>query len=134
MPKLPARPERPHVLESTVLTMIRKAVAEHGSGLLWRNNTGKLQDQYGRWVSYGLAIGSADLVGVQRVSLPCPSCGAALPPLGRFFAVEGKQEGARPSEDQETWLRVVQEHGGVAGVARSYEDAVRLVERVRRWP
>ena len=133
MPKLPPKPERTHKLESTIQTEARQVFAEEAAGLLFRNNVGKLRDEHGRVVSYGLAIGSADLIGIQCVVLRCPCCGASLPPLGRFVGYEVKQPGKYPTEDQQTWLRTAEAHGAVVGVVRSAEDARALVERGKRW-
>ncbi len=63
----------------------------------------------------GLAVGSADLIGL-------------VPPTGRFLAIECKRpNGGRLSERQRAWLDVVRRCGGIAGIARSVEEAIALV-------
>jgi hypothetical protein len=45
-----------------------------------------------------------------------------------FLSIENKNEtGGKISEDQERWIRVVRQFGGIAGVARSIDDARKIV-------
>ncbi len=67
----------------------------------------------------GLGLGSADLICI-------------VPPVGRLLAIECKAEKGRTTEDQERWLAQVRKYGGVAGVARSVEEAFRLVDLARK--
>ena len=46
--------------ETQLSLAIREALLNTGRVLLWRNNTGKLQDAGGRWMTFGLGVGSAD--------------------------------------------------------------------------
>lgn len=89
----------------------RLAASEMGA-IVWRNNVGKLQDKNGRWVTYGLCVGSSDLIGIYK---------------GRFLAMEVKQPKKHPTPEQKNFLRVVQEVGGIAGVVRSAEDVKKLL-------
>ena len=82
---------------------------------------GKLRDRGGRMVTYGLCVGSADLVGL-------------VLPFGRFLAIEVKTDQGRATPEQEQWIAIVRNFGGAAGVARSVEDAMALVEEARRTP
>lgn len=95
---------------------IRLEAAEKGI-LLWRNNSGALQDAEGRWVRYGLCndskqlnerYKSSDLIGVR--------------PGGQFVAREVKAPGWRytgtPREEaQLRWLEMVRAAGGDAQFA-----------------
>ena len=47
---------------------------------------------------------------------------------GRFIAIEVKTSTGRVSDKQENFLRVIRENGGIAGVARSVEDARKIIE------
>lgn len=105
---------------------------------LYRNNTGTLNDRNGTPVSYGLAIGSADTIGI-------------VAPTGRFLSIEWKRPGWKPPElsaedwapgatisrekkrhiDQCNWRDQVIGMGGVAGFASSLEEGVRLVGLAR---
>lgn len=81
---------------------------------VFRNNCGF--DGENR-VRYGLAPGSADLIGWRVLS-----DGTA-----QFVSIEVKSPGGRLRPEQETWLRVCQRAGCCAGVARSVDEALAIV-------
>ena len=97
--------------ETALMMQIRDALLATGRVLLWRNNTGKLKDRTGRWVTYGLGLGGADLVGMLR-------------PDGRFLAVEVKIPGERPTPEQEAWHRAARAAGAIVVVAHSVTEAL----------
>ena len=94
-----------------------------GATRLFRNNTGTLRDQHGRPVSFGLAKGSADLIGWRTVTITPEMVGTQL---AVFTSIEVKTPTGRVKPDQQQWLDAVQAAGGIAGVARSVEDALRI--------
>lgn len=78
----------------------------------WDAKTGKVIHVHG-----GLPTGSSDLVGVG--------------PGGRFFGLEVKKPGERPTAEQETWLALVRRFGGFGGWADSAEMARAALLRAR---
>ena len=98
--------------ETKILNACLMALSKAGC-LVWRNNTGALQDKNGRWVSFGLCKGSADIIGIA--------------PDGRFLAVEVKAPGGKVSLDQQKFVLAVQLAGGLAGVARSADEALSII-------
>ena len=94
---------------------------EHGSGpaRLWRNNTGALKDATGRLVRYGLCPGSSDLIGLRTRIITEADLGHRF---AQFVAIEVKHQG-RLTEQQRAFLTMVEQAGGLAGVARSADDA-----------
>lgn len=46
---------------------------------------------------------------------------------GRWLAIECKSHNGRPTPDQTAFLRTVRDNNGVAGVAWSLDDAVRII-------
>lgn len=94
---------------------------EHGAGpaRLWRNNTGALKDAQGRLVRYGLCPGSSDLIGLRTRIITESDLGHRF---AQFVAIEVKDRG-RLTPEQERFITMVQAAGGLAGVARSPEDA-----------
>jgi hypothetical protein len=94
-----------------------------GATRLFRNNTGTLRDQHGRPVSFGLARGSADLIGwtIRTVTPEMVGTQVAV-----FTSIEVKTPTGRLRPEQQQWLDAVQAAGGIAGVARSVEDALRI--------
>ena len=66
----------------------------------------------------GLCEGSSDLIGWTQRD------GAAV-----FTAIEVKTERGRVTPEQAQFVDVVTAAGGIAGIARSVEDAQRLIDR-----
>lgn len=99
--------------EANILNDCMIALSKAGA-TVWRNNTGALQDKTGRLVRYGLCKGSSDIIGI------CPD--------GRFLAVEVKNSTGQVRPEQVVFLDAVRSKGGRAGVARSVEDALRILE------
>lgn len=84
-------------------------------GPVERHADGSVTVHNARAVTYGLGPdGSADLLGWTRD--------------GRFASVEVKRPGEYPRQNQKDWMAAVRRAGGVAGVARSVEDALRILE------
>lgn len=105
--------------EADIQNAVRLAVGSLPDVRVWRNNTGSLKDSRGVAIRFGLAVGSADLVGV-------------IAPTGRFFALEIKTDKGRTTPEQDRWLEVVRRFGGFACVVRSAEEALAAVERARK--
>ena len=104
--------------ELAVQNSIRLAL---GRGLvrLFRNNTGALKDINGRLVRFGLCQGSSDLIGWRTVTITPEMVGQDI---AQFVAIEVKDRG-RATAEQVRFIEVVRDAGGLAGVARSVEDA-----------
>ena len=98
-----------------------------GSGpvRLWRNNTGCLKDQQGRPVRFGLCKGSSDLIGLRSITIGPEHLGQTL---AVFAAVEVKTQAGRTTPDQQAFIATVAGMGGLAGVARSVEDAAQILQ------
>ena len=95
-----------------------------GDTRLFRNNTGTLKDQHGRPVQFGLCKGSADLIGWKRVTVTPDMVGQQV---AVFLSIEVKTPTGRIRPEQQQWLDAVQAAGGIAGVARSVDDALDLL-------
>ena len=76
----------------------------------WVNNTGRLPDKNGRWVSFG-KVGSADILGVL--------------PGGRFFGAEAKIGKDVVSDKQADWMGSVHANGGYVSVFRNLDELER---------
>ena len=101
--------------EGHIQDEIRLALSDERDLVLWRNNTG-VAEHRGARVRYGLATGSADLIG----------CLA-----GRFVALEVKTSTGRATPEQRLWLDLVRRHGGFAAIVRSVDDARAAIARAR---
>jgi hypothetical protein len=96
----------------------------------WRNNVGSAQVD-GRYVTYGLCEGSADLIACVPTQLTCPDCGSLLPPIGRFVGIEVKGPRTPTTPEQTRWVGLVNAAHGVAGFAHSAGDSVEIVTKAR---
>ena len=111
--------------ETTLQQQIRLALGTHPQTRLFRNQVGSLPDpRTGRLVTFGLARGSADLIGWRTITVTADMVGQRL---AVFTSVEVKTPTGRVRPDQTAWLTAVQAAGGIAGIARSVPDALQLV-------
>ena len=109
--------------EQSIQQHIRIACST-GDTRLFRNNTGTLRDQHGRPVQFGLCKGSADLIGYRTITITPDMVGQQV---AVFTSIEVKTPAGRIRPEQQAWMDTVQAAGGIAGVARSVEDALRIV-------
>lgn len=100
--------------EKLIQNKIRAAVNRSGLAILWRNNTGKLPNGHGGFITFGLAVGSADLIGLIK--------GTA-----KFIAIEVKSLVGKASEEQRAWGEIVKRAGGVYAICRSPEEALEVI-------
>lgn len=117
--------------ESDVLARVRLALQDHRV-TTFRNNVGVAReiDTIGRerFIRYGLCEGSSDLIGFYEYTVRPEDVGRKI---AVFTAIETKRsKGGRVSDDQWAFIGRVQLAGGIAGPAKSAEEAVDLV---RRW-
>ena len=109
----------PSMGEHEIQQRIRLACC-HGPVRLWRNNTGAMADQQGRFVRFGLCKGSSDLIGLRSVVVSPEMVGQRI---AQFVALEVKTARGVVSPEQRAFLEVVEQLGGVAAVCRSIEAA-----------
>ena len=112
--------------ETKIQQEIRLGLGTREDIRLFRNQVGQLPDpRTGRPVQFGLAKGSADLVGWKTIEVTPDMVGQRL---AVFTSIEIKTPGGRPTTYQKAWLAAVDKAGGIAGIARSVDDALRIVE------
>lgn len=118
-PETVSRPRaKPHPgPEAGVLAAVLKLLAVHPA-VAWarRMNTGAVKVGEGRavrFVRFGF-VGCADILGQMKD--------------GRLLAIECKSDVGRLSDAQQNFLATVAAHGGVAGVARSIDDALAILK------
>lgn len=104
----------------------------HGLTRLWRNNVGVLPDRTGRPVAYGLGShggrsmpGTSDAIGLHSLTITPDMVGRKI---AAFVAIETKDL-ARLTPQQRAFLLNVHRMGGIAGCARSIDEARRIIEQ-----
>lgn len=118
--------------------LIMLALSEAGS-TVFRNETGgfwtgkvvhKAQDQVtlsnARMIQCGLCVGSHDVIGWTPVTVTQDMVGETL---AVFTSVEVKTGKGRPTTEQLSFEAAVRGAGGIAGIARSPEEALSLLAR-----
>lgn len=98
--------------ESLIQNQIRVAISQAGH-MIFRANVGKVRTSDGRVFDTGLPKGFPDLFGFR--------------PDGRIFFIEVKNETGKVRPEQKIFIEQMRKRGALAGVARSVEDAMRIV-------
>ena len=112
--------------ETKLQQEIRLALGTIPSLRLFRNQVGQLPDpRTGRYVQFGLAKGSSDLVGFKTIKITPEMIGQEV---AQFVSIEIKTERGKLTEVQQNWLQKVHDSGGIVGVARTVEDALQLLK------
>ena len=111
--------------ETDIQQRIRLAVGTRSDLRLFRNNTGTLPDpRTGRPVQFGLARGSADLIGWRTITITPEMVGQRV---AIFTSIEVKTITGHLTPAQQAWMGTVRTAGGIAGVARSVRDAEEIL-------
>ncbi len=105
--------------ERSVLERVLTALRSQPGVWAMRNTVGGTRT-VGGYVTYGLGTGSPDIVAI-------------VAPHGRWVCCEVKRpKASEPTEEQLEWIARARSLGAVAGVCRSPEEALALVEEARR--
>lgn len=99
--------------ESLIQNKIRVELSKAGY-MVFRINVGKIRMADGRWFETGAPKGFCDLFGFR--------------PDGQIFFIEVKNEKGRLRDDQKKFMEAMKKRGALVGVARSVEDAMRIVD------
>ena len=115
----PAPDEVRQPSEAEILRAILQLLRRHPKvAMSWRQNSGTFQERNRdgsvRYIRANTQRGMSDIMGALMD--------------GRTLAIEVKSRTGRMRPGQEDFLQQIRAAGGVAGVCRSVEDAVRLLE------
>lgn len=111
--------------ETDLQQRIRLALGTRADCKIFRNQVGSLPDpRTGRLVTFGLARGSADLIGWRTLTITPEMVGQRI---AVFTSIEVKTPTGRLAPAQSHWLHAVRTAGGCAGVARNVGDALQIV-------
>ena len=89
---------------------------------MFKNNTGKLRDERGNIVTFGLCKGSSDLIGWTPITITPEMVGSKI---AVFTAIEvklNKNGKYKATDDQKRFIDAVKRNGGFAGVADCKKD------------
>jgi hypothetical protein len=106
------------VSESNILQLCRLKCSQLGK-VMFRNNTGKLKDINGRLISFGLCVGSSDLIGYTSKIITADMIGKTI---AIFTAYEVKKIGGKPTKEQQIFIDNVNKAGGVAKIIYSPDE------------
>ncbi len=101
--------------EHAIQNAVRIALSEYAT--VFRANVGSGVTYDGRHFETGLPKGFSDLFGFRHSD-------------GRIFFIEVKTPSGRLSSCQKNFLEQMRNYGAIAGVARSVDDAVRIIQEV----
>lgn len=114
--------------ETIIQSKILAALGGRTDCRMFRNTVGTVQDKRtGHWITFGLMVGSADLIGWRTITVTPEMVGRKL---AVFTSIEVKTASGKSRGNQTTWSNNVLKAGGIAGEARSEEMAVKLIENV----
>ena len=100
--------------EAAIQDSIRVALAQAGY-IVFRTNVGKVKTADGRWFDTGLPSGFPDLMGYK-------------PNNGRIFFIEVKTAIGHRRKDQVAFANGLRDKNVIYGVARSADEAVKIVK------
>ena len=98
--------------ESLIQNQIRVGLSKAGH-TVFRANVGKVRTADGRYFDTGLPKGFTDLFGFRSD--------------GRIFFIEVKNKTGKLRPEQKIFIENIRKRGALAGVARSVEDAMEIV-------
>lgn len=101
--------------EHQIQDEIRKAVSPYA--VIFRVNVGSGFTKDGRYFNTGVPSGFSDLFGVRKSD-------------GRAVFIEVKTPKGRPTDKQINFINRMKEHGAIAGICRSAEEAIKLILEV----
>lgn len=99
-------------MEHDIQNSIRAALAPYA--VIFRANVGRMKLPDGRYFSTGLPVGFSDLFGVRKSD-------------GKAVFIEVKTASGRVSQFQYNFLEMMRKNGAIAGIARSPEQAIKLI-------
>ena len=105
--------------------LFRQNVGTGWTGDITRLKDGSILIKNPRPLQAGLCKGSSDLIGWRSVTVTTEMVGRKV---ALFLAVEVKGDRGRATPEQRNFIDRVRLDGGLAGVARTVEDALAITE------
>ena len=99
--------------ETVLMNQIMAALA--GTCMVFRANVGTFKTKDGRYMATGKPKGFSDIHGHRKSD-------------GKAFYIEVKTDEGKPTVQQRKFLKRMKETNSLAGIARSVQDAIEIVE------
>lgn len=99
--------------EHKIQNDIRAVLSQYGC-ITFRMNVGRVKTPDGRFFNTGVPVGFSDIFGFRKSD-------------GRAFFIEVKTKTGKLSPEQKEFLSAMQKAGAIAGVCRSPEEAINLI-------
>lgn len=113
---------------SSTARLFRNNIGQGYVGKTTRIDKGFVTLQNFRPIRYGVCNpGGSDLIGFTSVEITKDMVGKKV---AVFTAIETKTKKGKATQDQANFINVVRHFGGFAGVARSYDDAVGIINPI----
>lgn len=122
-----------HIAMGIIMTTekdVERTLILHASqcgATIFKNNVGKLRDERGNIVTFGLCKGSSDLIGWTPITITPDMVGKKI---AVFTAVEVKLDKHgkyQATKEQKQFINVVRNNGGFAGVADCKKDLEEII-------
>lgn len=105
--------------------LFRQNVGMGWAGTVIERTPARLVLENYRPLHAGLVKGSSDMVGLHPVLVTEQMVGSRL---AVFTGIEAKTKRGRATKEQENFIRFVRQFGGIAGIARSPDEAVQIIK------
>lgn len=104
--------------ENDIQAAILGALGLFAGVKLWRNNRGGIRRR-GKYYKFGLAPGASDILGILRGR-------------GRWFVLEVKKPGEKPTDEQEEFMSIVRSFDGFACSVTSVSESIAALRRAQK--
>jgi hypothetical protein len=111
--------------ETPIMQRIRLEIGARHDTRIFRNLVGGFKMADGTFRNVGLCTGSPDLIGWRSVEITPEMVGRRV---AVFVGIEVKTETGRLTAEQAAFIVALKNAGGLADVARSAEEAHRIVD------
>jgi VRR-NUC domain len=115
---MPSNPET--LIQKNIITSLN----QHPKIRLFRNQVGAIDLGGGRLMRFGMGTGSSDLIGYITIKITPDMVGQEI---AQFCGIEVKTAKGKVTELQQAFIDRVNAAGGVAGVAHSVTEALRII-------
>jgi len=102
-----------NILRLTLITLTKV-------GRYFRNHVGLIKAADGTVHKFGLTVGSSDIIGFTPITINGKR-------IAVFTAIEVKSATGKPSKEQDNFIKMVKDNGGIAGIVRSPEESLALI-------